>query len=227
MRPQHRLNRSPGLTCAAICLVGAFAGLAPSRLQAQGNTKRGATLGGLAGAVAGAAIGDHNGEAGVGAAIGGVVGAVTGGLLGNAKDQEQAYHRQQQAYQTQQQHIAYQQSAVSMSDVVSMTRSGLSENVIINQIQQRGVQTKPQVSDIISLHQEGVSENVITVMQQAPTGPTRVTRIPQPVAVPVITPAPVIVEEHYLVPHYAPPRRYYYRRPIHHRSHRSGLHIGF
>ena len=199
----------------------------------QGNTERGVAVGGLTGAIAGGLIGDHNGEAGAGAAIGGVIGAVTGGLLGNASDKEAAYQRQQIANQQYQQQLAYRQSAVSLVDVVSMTRSGLSENVIINQINQRGVQSKLQVADIISLHQQGVSEHVISAMQQAPTGPTQVARVepsyPVVRSAPVIT-GPVIVEEHYVLPPYAPPRAYFYRgpayRPYHH-HHRSGIHIRF
>lgn len=211
------------LRCVAIATVC----LVPFAANAQVSQQRGATLGGLAGAVAGGLIGDKNGEAGAGAAIGGVVGAVTGGLLGNAADKEAALKQQQHFYhqQTQQQQqFAVTQSAVSIADVINMTRSGLSDSVIINQINQRGVQYTLQVPDIISLHQQGVREHVITAMQQAPTGVQRVARVPAPVTQRVITPAPVIVEEHYLIPHYAPPR-YPYRRPIHHHQH--GFHIRF
>lgn len=209
------------------CVAIATACLLPVVANAQVNQQRGATLGGLAGAVAGGLIGDNNGEAGAGAAIGGVVGAVTGGLLGNAADKEAALNQQQRIYQQQmqqQQQFAVTQSAVSIADVINMTRSGLSDSVIINQINQRGVQYTLQVPDIISLHQQGVREQVITAMQQAPTGVQRVARVPAPVTQRVITPAPVIVEEHYLVPHYAPPP-YHYRRPVHHHQH--GFHIRF
>jgi outer membrane lipoprotein SlyB len=212
----------------AIALMAAT----PNVVQAQANTQRGATLGGLTGAIAGGLIGDHNDEAGAGAAIGGVVGAVAGGLLGNAKDKENAYRQQQQRYyhqqqaqlQYEQQHVQTQ-NAVSINDVISMSRSGLGDSVIMNQINQRGVQHTLQVSDIIALHQQGVSENVIASMQRAPTGIQRITQVQQPsVQVQrIVTPAPVIVEEHYVVPHYAPPR--YYRAPVHHHHH--GVHFGF
>lgn len=211
------------LRCVAIAMVC----LVPVAAGAQVNQQRGATLGGLAGAVAGGLIGDKNGEAGAGAAIGGVVGAVTGGLLGNAADKEAAFNRQQQIYNQQaqqQQQFALTQSAVSTADVINMTRSGLSDSVIINQINQRGVQYKLQVPDIISLHQQGVREQVITAMQQAPTGVQTVARAPAPVTQRVITPAPVVVEEHYFVPHYAPPRYQYRRRPV---QHHHGFHIRF
>jgi hypothetical protein len=108
-----------------------------------------------------------------------------------------------------------------------MTRSGISESVIINQINQRGVIAKLQVPDIISLHQQGVSENVITAMQRAPSGPASVSPVVERYEVVRPVPvSPVIVEEHYLVPHYAPPHRYYYRRPAYHRHH-HGVHIRF
>lgn len=187
------------------------------------NQTRGATIGGLGGAVAGALIGDNNGEAGAGAAIGGVIGAVAGGILGNASDKEVAARQQQQIYYQQQQQAAVVQSAVSINDVVSMSRSGLSEGVIINQIGQRGVQTELRVPDIIALHQQGVSENVISAMQSARIGSQTVARTPQQT---IVTPSPVIVEERYVVPHYAPPRVYYRQVPVH-RHHRGGVYYGF
>lgn len=188
------------------------------------NQQRGATIGGLGGAVAGALIGDNNGEAGAGAAIGGVIGAVAGGFLGNASDKEAAARQQQQIYyqqQQQQQQVAVVQSAVSIGDVVSMSRSGLSEGVIINQIGQRGVQTELRVPDIISLHQQGVSENIISAMQSARLGSQSVAPVQQT----IVRQAPVIVEEHYVVPHYPPPRVYYHQVPVH-RHYRSSVHFG-
>lgn len=142
---------------------------------AQNNTQRGATFGGITGAIAGAIIGDNNNEAGAGAAIGGAIGAVAGGILGNANDKDAA-SRQRYYYQNRQQVAAPVYTApqpigaVSYNDVVAMSRSGVGESVILNQIHTRGVQRQPVVSDIISLHQQGVSETVIAAMQQAPTG---------------------------------------------------------
>ena len=181
-------------------------------------------MGGLAGAVVGGLIADKNNEAGAGAAIGGVVGAVTGGLLGNAADKQQALDRQRYYYnqqQIQQQQIAATQAAVSPADVVTMTRSGLSEAVIINQIQQRGIQRKLQVPDIISLHEQGVSENVITAMQSAATGVQQDARARAPAVrhERIVTPAPVIVERHYIRPYYPPPRHrhHHYHHGFHYR----------
>lgn len=191
--------------------------------SAQTGRQRGATLGGLAGAIAGGIIGDNNDEAGAGAAIGGVVGAVAGGLLGDAADKERviaqqrnAYYRaQQQRYAQQQQTIA-RQSAVTMHDVVNMTRSGLSDQIILNQVRQRGYVGTMTVSDIIALHQQGVSESVITSLQTIPRQGQQVSvarPVPQtPFARPqtviehhYVPRPPVIVEQHVL-PSYPVPR---------------------
>ncbi len=202
------------ITCLTLVLAGTC--------QAQVNKQRGATVGGLIGAAVGGLIGENNGEAGAGAAIGGVVGAVTGGVLGDATDKEQAMYQQRQYYQ-QQAEWSQQQSAVSIQDVTAMVRSGLSEQVIINQIQMRGVQRTLQVPDIIAMHQQGVPEQIITAMQRSAVGP------PQPRATvaptPIVTPSPVIVEEHYFVPHYPPPRYHYRVVPRHH--YHSGFHLQF
>jgi outer membrane lipoprotein SlyB len=178
-------------------------------------TQRGATIGAIGGAIAGGIIGDHNDEAGAGALIGGALGAVAGGVLGNASDKERAaqqrqiyYQQQQRQAYTVQQQVIQQQSSVSISDVVAMSRSGLGESVIINQISQRGVQHELQVSDIISMHQQGVPERVITAMQQARVGSGRTVVASPPVQ--YVTPAPVIVEEHYVLPQYSPPSIHHY-----------------
>lgn len=197
-------------------------------VQAQNNTQRGATLGGLTGAIAGAIIGENSHKAGAGAAIGGAVGVVAGGLLGNASDKDVAYRNQQYAqqrqYQVQQQMAttyAVQPAptgAVSYSDVVAMSRSGVSQNVILNQIATRGVQRQPAVSDIISLHEQGVSENVIAAMQQAPLGSQiatgnvvqSTTFVETPVPV-YVTPQPYPIHVHH--GHYGP---VYRSRPHYH-----------
>lgn len=187
--------RRTAWTMAAILMIGS-----PTLAQ---DTQRGAAVGGVTGAIAGALIGDHNGESGAGALIGGAVGAGVGAILGNAKAKEKAqqryYTQQQQAYATQQTMLG----AVSSADVVSMSRSGLGDNLIINQIQQRGVQRRLEVPDIIYLHNSGVHEHVITAMQNASIG------APAPVApVVVAQPQPVVVERYYepAPVYYVPPR---------------------
>jgi len=182
--------------------------------SAQVNTQRGSVLGGLAGAAAGAAIGDHNDKPLAGALIGGAVGLVTGATLGNARDRQivdqRAYNYQQQQFQQQQysQQIA---KTVTPHDVITMTRSGLSETVIINHIQANGVRQELQIADVITLHDNGVSERVISAMQHCRVGAATAA---VPVAAPVQvyqTPRPIVVEQ-YVTPryHYSPPPRHYY-----------------
>lgn len=186
----------------------------PKVVSGQQNTQRGATLGGLGGAIAGAIIGDNNNEAGAGAAIGGAIGAVAGGLLGNARDKElrgglyprttivppQSVSPVQPMYAPTPQPLG----AVAMNDVIAMSRSGVSEAVILNQIQTRGVARQTQVSDIISLHQQGVSEAVITAMQSTSVAESVVALPPST----IVTPAPVVVKpriyRHPSVYHYGP-----------------------
>ena len=186
-----------------------FAGIATTapNTSAQ-NTQRGAVLGGLGGAVVGGLIGDHNHKAGAGAAIGGALGVVGGAVLGNAKDkeinsqyQQQQYYHQQHVYAQQQRQYVQTQAAVSINDVITMCRSGLSDSVMMNQIQTRGVQRQLQVSDIIAMHQQGVSDVVISTMQSARVGGGAVYSQPQPI---VVQQAPIYVEEHVIVPQYRP-----------------------
>ena len=153
----------------------------------QSNTQQGARLGGIAGAIIGGIAGHQNDETLGGVAIGGAVGALAGGLAGKSQDRMQF---EQQQYQQQAQQV-YQERvgrAVSLEDAVMLTRSGVSPNLIINQINDHGVTHRLVVSDIIQLHQNGVSEAVITTMQSArlasqPNSPVIVSHAPTPVIV--------------------------------------------
>ena len=152
-------------------------GLLPSvfvpTAHAQQRTTQGAAVGGAAGAIIGGIIGHQNDEVPEGALIGGAVGAITGGLIGRSQDNlARERYAQQQAYN---QRVYVQQQAVvqpgiTITDVVSMSRSGLSESLIISQINTKGVQRRLEVSEIITLHQQGVSDYVINAMQSAPAG---------------------------------------------------------
>jgi hypothetical protein len=196
-------------------------------------TGEGAALGGVAGAVIGGIVGHQNDETPEGALIGGAIGAVTGGVIGRARAQSQ---QRQQIY-TQpvygsavaaQPGVPYYSTParkpVSIADVITLTRSGVSEGVIINQIHTNGVINHPEVNEVVLMHQQGVSNVVIESMQQAnigaPTAPVA--------AVPVrayAAPAPVIIEQSPVIvtrPVYSPPvylnfsRGYY---PHHHHHH--------
>lgn len=180
-------------------------------------TERGALLGGVGGALAGAAIGKNNGDTGAGALIGGAVGLATGALIGNSMEQK----AQARAYEQQQ--IYRMSRAVSTTDVITMTRNGLSDDVVANHIRENGVQRKLEVSDVIMLHKNGVSEVVITAMQNASVG------TPVYVAPPQYAPRPVIVQEHYYVrPSYwhCPPYYGHHHHFHHHHHPHSHFHWG-
>jgi uncharacterized protein YcfJ len=165
--------------------------------QFSDNAGRGAALGGVAGALAGAAIGKNNHNTAAGALIGGAAGLIGGAAIGSGIDAKQRHEalRQQQVYVT--------SHAVSAADVVTMTRNGVSDDVIINHIRQNGMDRKLDVNDVIALHNQGVSNAVLTAMQQYPT--------PALAPTPVYS-RPVVVEEyHYVAP--PPPRYHYYYAP--------------
>jgi len=209
----------------ALCCVGIATTASDAFAQ---RAQRGAVLGGLGGAVVGGLIGDHNDKAGAGAAIGGALGIVGGAVLGNARDkeinaqrQQQQYYYQQRSYAQQQRQYVQTQAAVSINDVITMSRSGLSDSVVMNQIQTRGVQQQLQVSDIIAMHQQGVSDIVISTMQGARVGGGAVYSQPQSI---IVQQGPVYVEERVIVPSYQP-------APVYHvhsgHSHYRGSRYGF
>ena len=182
----------------------AFLFVVPNFGLAQEHNGPGALLGGVAGALAGAAIGKNNHNTAAGALIGGAAGVVTGAAVGSVMDEKErarAYQYQQQQYQQQQ---AIQMAhAVSIPDVLAMTRSGVSDDVIINQIRRNGMERKVDTSDVITLHKEHVSNAVITAMQQS-AGPVAVSAV-QPVQPVPVYAQPVVVEGY----PYAPPPPYY------------------
>ena len=155
-----------------------------STTQAQlNNTQRGALTGGAAGAVIGGIIGNQNDETPEGALIGGAVGAIAGSILGKQEDRAQY---QQQAFQ---QHRAQVQATrfangVSINDVVTLSQTGVAEGLVIQQIQQYGIQQQVGVNEIVFLHQQGVNNNIIAAMQQA--------RFAGAVPAPVVAAQPVL-----------------------------------
>lgn len=201
------------------CFTLMLLAVGASPLAAQSRTEEGAILGGVAGAIVGGIAGNQNGETPEGIAIGGVVGAITGGLIGRAKDDQAMREYQYQQYQ-QQQRAQQLRRSVSIGDAISMSRSGLSPNLIVNQVRTNGVQQEIGVQEIITLHENGVPEVVIQEMQKARVGGTTPQVIvSRPPAVVVERRPQVIIESyptfrHY---HYGPPIRYGHH---YHRQHR-------
>jgi hypothetical protein len=193
----------------------------PSPSYYQNDTAGGAVVGGALGAITGAAVSGRKNRP-ENALIGAGIGALTGGLLGNSKDRaDEARAAQGQAVvgQLNQQAAA---SAVSNYDLVTMTRAGVGDEVIISTMRARGTRLDLSPSAVIALKQQGVSDNVIVSAQNlgggravpVSGGPVAVvSEVPPPV---IVRPAPV----YYYDPWGPPYPRHYYRGP------RTSIHYG-
>jgi outer membrane lipoprotein SlyB len=126
----------------------------------QNNTGGGALIGGAIGAASGAVIGGRN--AGAGALIGGAIGAITGGLIGNSMDEQQREQLRTQAPQT---YVNVQQGQpLGTADVKALAKAGVSDDVIISQIQNSHTVYHLSAADIIDLHSAGVTDKVVNFM---------------------------------------------------------------
>jgi outer membrane lipoprotein SlyB len=147
--------------------------------ESMNNTDKGVLAGGGLGAVAGALAGGPR-HAGAGALAGGVIGAVAGGLTGAAIDHSEKKQAAREA--------ALRTPPLSLEDVVKLTSSGASDEVIINQIRSTGSVYQLAAEHIIWLQNNGVREPVIREMQATAARPPRVVYTAQPVY--VVQPAP-------------------------------------
>jgi hypothetical protein len=128
------------------------------------HTDEGAVAGGLVGAGTGAIVGHALGNTGAGALVGAGVGVLGGAAIGSSIDESEARNRAIIAARLGRQLAA---GAVSPEDVVAMSRAGVNEEVIVNQIRAHGVSRPLVAGDLIGLQQQGVTPRVIEVMQQS------------------------------------------------------------
>ncbi len=172
-------------------------------LAARPNSAAGGLLGGTTGGILGAAIGSHNGKTKEGALIGAVAGGLSGMAIGNQTDEANI---QNQRLANQQLAIA-QQAAVTIPQVIEMSTSGLSDQLIINQINTNGMAQKLSTNDLIELKSRGLSDPVIREMQT-------VGNRPAPIAAPrLMAPRPLFVEPYCDSIYHGPP--VYHRRGHH------------
>jgi Glycine zipper/WXXGXW repeat (2 copies) len=124
-------------------------------------TGSGALIGGASGATIGALADRHN--PGAGALIGGAAGLIAGGLLGHSMDQQAEAQRQANAASA-----AYAASPTapppSLADIKAMAKAGVSDDLIISQINSTRAVYHLDANDIIDLTNSGVSQKVITCM---------------------------------------------------------------
>lgn len=138
--------------------------------------------GALAGGATGAIVGSMAHHPGPGALVGGAVGAIVGGLIGHGMDQAQEAQLRAQAPQTMQR--VEQGQPLTLVDVKSLARAGISDELIISQIRNSRTVYYLTTADIIDLKNAGVSEKIIDFMINTPT------QIPSPQVAGLIGPAP-------------------------------------
>jgi hypothetical protein len=163
-------------------------------------SEKGALLGGLGGAGLGAVVGNAVGNTGAGAAIGAGVGALSGAAIGGSLDEIEARNRAEIEARLGRPAPA---GAVTIDDVIAMTRAGVPEEVVVTHVQSHGVVAPLRASDLILLQQQGVSPRVVNAMQTP--------AMPAPAAY-AGPPPGVIVEQPYVVPapvYWGPPPCYY------------------
>jgi outer membrane lipoprotein SlyB len=153
----------------------------------QNNTGSGALIGAAAGAITGAAIGGPR-NGGAGALIGAAAGAIGGGLIGNSMDQEQNARLRAQAPQT---YVKVDQGQpLSVVDVKALAKAGISEDVIISQIQNSHTVYHLSTADIIDLRDSGVSDKVVNYMINTPGTVSDAPGAAQPAATVIQQPPP-------------------------------------
>lgn len=144
------------------------------------NTGSVALFGTALGALTGAVIaGPRN--AGAGALIGAAAGAIGGGLIGHSMDEEQDARLRAEAPQT---YVKIDQGLpLEVADVKALARAGVSDDVIISQIQTTRTVYHLSAADIIDLRNSGVTERVVNYM------------INTPATASAAAPAPVVVQQ--------------------------------
>jgi outer membrane lipoprotein SlyB len=155
----------------------------------QNNTGSGVLIGGALGALTGAVIGGPR-NGGAGALIGAAAGAIGGGLIGNSMDQEQDARLRAQAPET---YVKIDQGQpLAVANVKAMAKAGISEDVIISQIQNSHTVYHLSASDIIDLRDSGVTDKVVNYMINTPStiGDTVVASQPDPVVIQQAPPPP-------------------------------------
>jgi len=152
--------------CLAIAAAGALLTGCETPEGTPDRTATGALLGGAIGVASGALLGGHH-HAGEAALIGGGIGAVTGGLIGHSMDADERARLRAQAPETYARVDTGQ--PVGIEDVKAMSRSGVSDEVIISQIRNTRTAYRLSAADIIALHDAGVSQAVIDYMINTPT----------------------------------------------------------
>jgi surface antigen len=123
--------------------------------------------GALAGGATGAIIGSTARQPGPAPLVGAAMGAVVGGLIGHEMDQDQEAQLRAQAQQTLQR--VEQSQPLTVADVKSLVKAGISDDLVISQIRNSRTVYHLNTADIVDLKNSGVSEKIIDFMINTPT----------------------------------------------------------
>ncbi len=210
------MNRTGGFLLLIVSLFVVV--FASQGCQSPYHSDRGLLFGGLLGAGTGAIIGNELGNTAAGTAIGAGVGALTGAAIGQGMDEIEAENRRMIASQMGR---AAPAGAVTVDDVVEMTRAGVDDELIVSHVRANGAVRTPTTQDLISLQNQGVSSRVVKAMQEPPPVARQ-----RPVVV-ERSPRPVIIREYHHDPYcYPDPYSHHYDR--HYRGHREpAVRLGF
>jgi hypothetical protein len=152
---------------SAYLLVVAVAGISVAGCMSPQGRPDYTASGALAGGATGAIVGSMARHPGPGALVGGAVGALVGGLIGHGMDQAHEAQLRAQAPQTMQR--VEQGQPLTVVDVKSLAKAGISDDLIISQIRNSRTVYYLTTADIIDLKNAGVSERIIDFMINTPT----------------------------------------------------------
>ena len=160
-------------------IVLSLCGLVSAGCESKAGT--GAVVGGAGGALVGGLIGSKShSRAGAGALIGAGVGALGGAAVGHSMDKSDEKKKQQEQEQNKYRERdttatasatpppptpANASNAVSRADIMSWSRSGVKDEIIIDRIQRSGQTFTITATDEQQLKQAGVSDAVILAMK--------------------------------------------------------------
>jgi len=149
-----------------VTFTAAILGMGLTGCESMNNTQRGAILGSGGGALAGAIIGHQVGKKKEGALIGALAGGAGGALLGRNEDvkEERDAAYAQASYERNQRHV--QAKRMMNKEVIDMARQGISDQTIIQAIQNNGVEFRGTSDEIIWMQKNGVSQTVMAEMQK-------------------------------------------------------------
>lgn len=174
--------KSIGVNLVALAVVGVGLSGCVSPDGRPDYTGSGALIGGASGAAIGA-IADSRAP-GVGALIGGAAGLIAGGLVGHSMDEQARYAPPPPAYVG----APPPPRPPSVADIEALARSGVSDDVIINQINASRAVYQLDANTILQLKDAGVSQNVIAYMIN--TSNTVATQAPPPPQAETVVVAP-------------------------------------